>query len=135
MKRIQWFPGHMTKAMRMMENSVPLADGVIYVLDARCPAASFNPKLLKLSGNKPVIYVLNKGDLADERADNLLRLIGGNSVKINAVNSSSRRDIMVAIQKSVAEKREKNLAKGYNKTFRFMDVSYPHLTLPTILRV
>ena len=135
MKRIQWFPGHMTKAMRMMENSVPLADGVIYVLDARCPAASFNPKLLKLSGNKPVIYVLNKGDLADERADNLLRLIGGNSVKINAVNSTSHRDIMWAIQKSVAEKREKNLAKGYNKTFRFMVVGVPNTGKSTVINL
>ena len=51
MKHIQWFPGHMTKAMRMMEQSVPLADGIIYVLDARCPASSFNPKLLKMSGS------------------------------------------------------------------------------------
>lgn len=58
MKRIQWFPGHMTKAMRMMEASVPLADGIIYVLDARCPAASFNRKLLKMAGSKPVLYVL-----------------------------------------------------------------------------
>ena len=46
MNRIQWFPGHMTKAMRMMEKEISLADGVIYVLDARCPAASFNKKLL-----------------------------------------------------------------------------------------
>lgn len=135
MKRIQWFPGHMTKAMRMMESLVPLADGVIYVLDARCPAASFNPELLKLTGNKPVIYVLNKGDLADERADNLLRLIGGNSVKINAVNSSSRRDITGAIEKSVAEKREKNLAKGYNKIFRFMVVGVPNTGKSTVINL
>ena len=53
MKTIQWFPGHMTKALRMMEKEVPLADGIIYVLDARCPAASFNPVLKKLAGNKP----------------------------------------------------------------------------------
>lgn len=135
MKRIQWFPGHMTKAMRMMESLVPLADGVIYVLDARCPAASFNPELLKLTGNKPVIYMLNKGDLADERADNLLRLIGGNSVKINAVNSSSRRDITGAIEKSVAEKREKNLAKGYNKIFRFMVVGVPNTGKSTVINL
>ena len=60
MKTIQWFPGHMTKAMRMMEESLPAADGIIYVLDARCPAASFNPKLLKMAKSKPVLYVLNK---------------------------------------------------------------------------
>lgn len=135
MKRIQWFPGHMTKAMRMMQESVPLADGVIYVLDARCPAASFNYKLLKMTGNKPVIYVLNKGDLADERAVNLMRAIGGNAVIINAVNSNSRRDIMAAIEKSVAEKREKNLSKGYNKTFRFMVVGVPNTGKSTVINL
>ena len=65
MKRIQWFPGHMTKAMRMMEKEVSLADGIIYVLDARCPASTFNPKLLGIAGGKPVLYILNKADLAD----------------------------------------------------------------------
>lgn len=65
MKTIQWFPGHMTKAMRMMEENLSLVDGVIFVLDARCPAASFNLRLKKLANNKPVLYVLNKGDLAD----------------------------------------------------------------------
>ena len=135
MKRIQWFPGHMTKAMRMMEQSVPLADGIIYVLDARCPAASFNQKLLKISGNKPVLYVLNKGDLADERADNLLKLMGANAVKINAANANSRRDIMAAIDKLTAEKREKNLAKGYSKIYRFMVVGVPNTGKSTVINL
>ena len=47
MKTIQWFPGHMAKAMRMMSEQLALADGVVFVLDARCPAASFNKKLKK----------------------------------------------------------------------------------------
>ena len=66
MKHIQWFPGHMTKAMRMMEDSVKLCDGVLVILDARAPAATYNKNLKKLFGNKPVLYVLNKSDLADE---------------------------------------------------------------------
>ena len=123
MKTIQWFPGHMTKAMRMMEEALPAADGIIYVLDARCPAASFNPKLLKMAKSKPVLYVLNKGDLADGRADNLAKIIsggGGKAVKINAAHASSKKIILSALDGLVAEKREKNAQKGYNKTFRFM---------------
>ncbi len=135
MKKIQWFPGHMTKAMRMMESTVPLADGIIYVLDARCPAASFNRKLLKMSGSKPVLYVLNKADLADERADALMKIIGGNAVKINAANANSKRDITAAIEKLVAEKRERNLAKGYNKTFRFMVVGVPNTGKSTVINL
>ena len=125
----------MTKAMRMMEESVPLADGIIYVLDARCPASSFNRKLLKMAGGKPVLYVLNKADLADEKTDVLLKLLGDNALKINAANSNSRRDIMGAINKLVAEKREKSLAKGYNRTFRFMVVGVPNTGKSTVINL
>ena len=59
MKVIQWFPGHMAKAVRMMEENVKLCDAVLFVLDARCPAASFNARLLSLTGAKPVLFVLN----------------------------------------------------------------------------
>ena len=134
MKRIQWFPGHMTKAMRMMEREVSLADGIIYVLDARCPASSFNSKLLEISGNKPVLYILNKSDLADGRADNLMKLIP-NAIKVNSALASSRKDIMGAINKLVAEKREKNLAKGYTKIFRFLVVGVPNTGKSTIINL
>ena len=134
MKRIQWFPGHMTKAMRMMEKEVSLADGIIYVLDARCPAASFNPKLLEISGSKPVLYILNKSDLADERADNLLKLIPG-AIKVNAAIAGSRRDITGAINNLVAEKRERNLAKGYTKIFRFLVIGVPNTGKSTIINL
>ena len=138
MKTIQWFPGHMTKAMRMMEEHLSLVDGVIFVLDARCPAASFNPKLKKLAAGKPVLYVVNKGDLADERADILLKSMrekGAMTIKLNAVNSSSRRDITGAINNLVAEKREKALAKGYNKVFRFMVAGVPNTGKSTLINL
>ncbi len=138
MKTIQWFPGHMTKAMRMMQEHLSLVDGVIFVLDARCPASSFNPKLKKLAEGKPVLFVLNKGDLADERADILLKIIrdkGVAAVKINAVNSSSRRDIAGAIAKLVAEKRERALEKGYNRIFRFMVAGVPNTGKSTLINL
>ncbi len=138
MKTIQWFPGHMTKAMRMMEENLSLVDGVIFVLDARCPAASFNLRLKKLANNKPVLYVLNKGDLADERADVLLKLIreqGAVAVRINAVNTSSKRDILGAIEKIVAEKRAKALEKWYNKVFRFMVAGVPNTGKSTLINL
>ena len=134
MKRIQWFPGHMTKAMRMMEKEVSLADGIIYVLDARCPAASFNPKLLEITGTKPVLYILNKSDLADGRVDSLLKLIP-NGIKINAAVASSRKYILGAIDNLVAEKRERNLAKGYTKIFRFLVVGVPNTGKSTIINL
>ena len=65
MKTIQWFPGHMTKAMRDMEAKRDLCDGIICVLDARTPVATINKNFKKIFGEKPVLYVLNKADLAD----------------------------------------------------------------------
>lgn len=138
MKTIQWFPGHMTKAMRMMQEHLSLVDGVVFVLDARCPAASFNPKLKKIANNKPVLYVLNKGDLADERADILLKKIrdkGAAAIKINAVNSGSRRDISGAIDKLVAEKRERAALKGQSKVFRFMIAGVPNTGKSTLINL
>ena len=138
MKTIQWFPGHMTKAMRMMQDNLSLVDGIVFVLDARCPAASFNPKLKNLVNNKPVLYVLNKGDLADGRADalmNIIRKSGAEAIKINALNSSSRRDITGAIEKLVAEKRAKAAEKGYNKIFRFMIAGVPNTGKSTLINL
>ena len=135
MKTIQWFPGHMTKAMRMMKELVPLADGIIYVLDARCPAASFNKKLIDMAGSKPVLYVLNKADLADERVDSLMKTMGENVVKINAANSNSKRDITGAINKLIQKKREKSLERGYSKTFRFMVVGVPNTGKSTVINL
>lgn len=138
MKHLQWFPGHMTKAMRMMEENVALCDGIIYVLDARCPAASFNKNLKKLFGAKPVLYVLNKSDLADGRVDEFVKLIrssGAGCIRLNAVNGNSRRDIMAAMQSLVAEKQAKNAAKGYNKIFRFMVCGVPNTGKSTVINL
>lgn len=138
MKQIQWFPGHMTAAMRMMEKNLSLVDGVVFVLDARCPAASFNAKLKKLANNKPVLYVLNKGDLADGRADNILKIIRGKgaaAVKINAVNAGSKRDITGAIDILIAEKRARALEKGQTRVFRFMIAGVPNTGKSTLINL
>ena len=63
--KIQWFPGHMTKAKRMMETQLKLVDVVIEMLDARIPRSSTNPMLLEMLGNKPKLVALNKIDMAD----------------------------------------------------------------------
>lgn len=138
MRNLQWFPGHMTKAMRMMEENAVLCDGVIYVLDARCPAASFNPKLKKMFQGKTILYVLNKGDLADGKADAFVARIkekGGACVRLNAADSRSRRALSEALDKLLAVKREKNAAKGYNQTFRFMVCGVPNTGKSTIINL
>lgn len=138
MKLLQWFPGHMTKAVRMMEENAAVCDGVIYVLDARCPAASYNPDLKKIFGNKPVLYVLNKADLADERVDLFVKYLKDNGrecVKINAADGRSKRNITVAIENLMRERREKSAEKGINKTFRFMVCGVPNTGKSTLINL
>ena len=62
---IQWFPGHMTKAQRMIEDNIKLVDAVCEVLDARIPRASRNPDIDRLAAGKPRLVILNRCDLAD----------------------------------------------------------------------
>ena len=62
---IQWFPGHMTKAQRMIEDSIKLVDAVCEILDARIPNASRNPDIDRLAAGKPRLIILNRVDLAD----------------------------------------------------------------------
>ena len=129
MERIQWFPGHMTKAMREMEAKKDLCDGVVCVLDARAPAATVNRTLLKMFGTKPVLYVLNKGDLADAEADAFVRMIEGKGhpcLQCNAVNGNSKRALVLKMQSITREKRERAQAKGMHRTFRFMVIGIPN---------
>ena len=67
-KNLKWFPGHMKTALEdIEENKIKLADAILYVLDARAPFSCMNPNVNKIVHNKPIIYVFNKCDLADEK--------------------------------------------------------------------
>lgn len=137
MKTIQWFPGHMTKAMRMMKENAALCDGAIIVLDARCPASSFNEKLKKVFAGKPVLYVLNKADLAEraEEQAKLIRASGATAVPLNATASGCRRQLISACEEVVREKRDRALAKGYERTFRFMVLGVPNTGKSTVINL
>ena len=62
---IQWFPGHMTKTLRLMEKDIRNVDAVLQLLDARIPRSSLNPEIARITAGKPHLYILNKADLAD----------------------------------------------------------------------
>ena len=68
---INWFPGHMAKARRQMEEQLKSVDIVIELRDARIPEASANPLISELSRNKPVLVILNKADLSDPEQNKL----------------------------------------------------------------
>ena len=138
MKTIQWFPGHMTKAMRDMEEKRALCDGVICVLDARAPVATLNKNLKKIFGSKPILYLLNKADLADGKADAFVSLIEGKGrmcVRCNATDGNTKRLILQKLDKIVKEKKERAEAKGLSRTFRFMVAGIPNTGKSTIVNL
>lgn len=138
MRKIQWYPGHMTKAMRDMEAKLDLCDGVIFVLDARAPIASINKNLQKLFKQKPILYVLNKSDLSDGTVDAFLKFFedkGKRCVKCDATNIATKRIFMQQLSAITEEKRARAQAKGLNRTFRFMVAGIPNTGKSTIVNL
>lgn len=137
--KIQWFPGHMAKAMRSIEEMKTLSDGVIVVLDARSPVGTLNQNLKKALGEKPTLYLLNKSDMADPaKTDGFIKLAengGAKAIKCCGVNQNSKRSIIAALDGMVKEKRERSLAKGVNKAFRFMVVGVPNTGKSTVINL
>ena len=139
MKTISWFPGHMAKAMRMMEENVKLCDAVALVLDARCPAASFNARLLSFTGARPVLYVLNKADLADPAAcDRLLQCLKGEgkrAIKLNSTAPSSARILREAMEEVAAEKAARLKERGSARPLRFLIAGIPNTGKSTLINL
>ena len=137
MKHLQWFPGHMTKAMRMMEENLKAVDGVMLVLDARAPTASINAKLSKLFINKKVLYVINKCDLID-KAD-AVKLIkrfnqeGKEAVCVSAMDKKAIDLLYTKIFSLLKEKLDRNKEKGIFKPVRIMVAGIPNTGKSTII--
>lgn len=134
---IQWFPGHMMKTMRMMQDNVKLVDCVIYVLDARIPASCINPYFEPMLGDTPVIYLLNKADLADPAVTakwvRALRSERTRAIELTATTTRSVKDIVSAVNEIGSQKAEQRRAKGFNYTPRAMVVGVPNTGKSTVI--
>lgn len=137
MQTIQWFPGHMTKALRMMEENMKLCDGVVYVLDARAPFACINKKLNQIINNKPILYLLNKADLV-ERSDitAVQAKLAGENVRVLPTVGTTLKDgksVYNAIIDIFKEKIEAKKAKGIKKVVRVMVCGIPNTGKSTVI--
>lgn len=134
---IQWFPGHMTKALRMMEENVRIVDAIGYVLDARAPASCFNPSFSKIVGNKPCVFILNKCDLADPvKVELWCKYFCENNlpyVKVTATASAEASKISNAFAEITANLRTKYKAKGIFKPIRCLIIGVPNCGKSTII--
>ena len=113
---LQWFPGHMKKAQRLIEENLKLVDVVIELLDARIPASSANPMLAEIIKDKPRLIALNKADLADSQSTKkwlaYFRAQGIPAVAIDSMKGKGMKQLVKEAEELARPKTEKFVAKG-----------------------
>ena len=134
----QWYPGHMTKAKRMMQENIKLIDLIIEVVDARIPVSSRNPDIDELGKNKARLILLNKSDLADERQyekwTQHFTEKGFFVVKANSKSGAGIRQVLPVIMEACKEKIERDRKRGIqNRPVRAMVVGIPNVGKSTFI--
>lgn len=134
----QWYPGHMTKAKRMMQENIKLVDLVIELVDARIPLSSRNPDIDELGRNKARLILLNKADLAEERWNDAWREYftgrGYLAAKVNSRKNSGLKPVHEVIKEACKEKIERDRKRGIlNRPVRAMVVGIPNVGKSTFI--
>lgn len=134
----QWYPGHMTKARRMMEENIKLIDLVIELVDARIPMSSRNPDIDELAKNKARIILLNKSDLSDERSNlqwmEYFKEKGFYCLKLNSRSGAGVKQMNALVAEACKEKIERDKRKGIqNRPVRAMVVGIPNVGKSTFI--
>lgn len=134
---IQWYPGHMTKTRRQMEQDLKLVDAVCELLDARIPISSRNPDIAALCGPKPRLVILNRMDMADPAATRAwCEAFRRESLAAVATDCKSRRGLTAfvpAVRNLLQEKITRNAAKGQNRPLKIMVVGIPNVGKSTFI--
>lgn len=130
-QNVQWFPGHMAKTRRLIKECLPSVDAVTEILDARMPISSSNPELNELIGNKPLIVLLNKCDVADENATrrwlNYFNEKGIYALAVDCKSGNGLNKYAPLLREVLKDKIASNEAKGMiGKPLRIMVVGIPN---------
>ncbi len=135
--KINWFPGHMNKAFKDISDQLKKVDVVTYVLDARIPLSSINPSLNSLTQNKPVLYVFNKIDMADEKKIKAIlpqfKTKTSNYILFNSTLSGKSDQIISKLKQLSSEKIERYKKKGVKPSIRTMVVGIPNCGKSTLV--
>ena len=135
---IQWYPGHMTKAKRAMQEDIKLIDLIIELVDARVPVSSRNPDIDKLGANKARLVLLNKSDLASESYNeawsSYFKSLGYHVVKVNSRTGAGLKQINGVVLEACKEKIERDRRRGIlNRPVRAMVVGIPNVGKSTFI--
>ena len=120
---INWFPGHMAQTLKMIDAELKICDAIIYVVDARCPQSCINPQFDDFIGRKPVLFILNKIDLApsgvkEQFVQSLQLKTPYAVITRNSVKSGGTEAVIKTLQKLLAERIQTKLSHGITKTLR-----------------
>ena len=134
----QWYPGHMTKARRMMQENIKLIDIVVELVDARVPFSSKNPDIDELAKNKYRLIVLNKADMADAKTtavwQNYFEAKGFFVAKVNSQKGAGMKEVKSLIEKACQEKKARDKKRGIlNRPLRAMVVGIPNVGKSTFI--
>lgn len=134
----QWYPGHMTKAVRQMKEDIKLIDLVIEIVDARIPLASRNPDIDSLAQNKARLILMNKSDLADSKANQEWETYfmnkGYQVVTLDSRKKNRMKQVSQKIEEACKEKRERDRRRGIkNRPIRAMVVGIPNVGKSTFI--
>ncbi|HJA05646.1 MAG TPA: ribosome biogenesis GTPase YlqF [Candidatus Mediterraneibacter pullicola] len=134
----QWYPGHMTKARRMMQENIKLIDLIIELVDARIPLSSRNPDIDELGKNKARLILLNKADLAEDALNDewisYFKEKGYSAVKVNSKKGGGIKSIQSVIQEACREKTERDRKRGIlNRPVRAMVAGIPNVGKSTFI--
>lgn len=135
---IQWFPGHMSKARRQVQENLKHVDFVTILVDARLPLSSQNPMLTKIVGNKPKLMILNKADLADAPRTKEWKVYyesqGIKTLAINSKEQSTVKKVTEAAKELMADKIQRLRDRGIQKeTLRTMIIGIPNAGKSTLM--
>lgn len=134
---INWFPGHMTKALREMEEEAKNVDMVIYVLDARAPKSCVNPEFVKIIGGKPILYIINKADMVEEQALTpfltYFKKPTTDVVLLDSTKSGAIKQIEPKMVKLCKDKLDKYKQKGFKINLRAMVLGVPNSGKSTLI--
>ena len=138
MATIQWFPGHMSKARRQVQENLKFVDFVTVLVDARLPLSSQNPMLTKIVGDKPKLMILNKVDLADPVAtkewQDYFESQGIKTLAINSKEQSTVKKVTDAAKSLMADKIARQKERGIQiETLRTMIIGIPNAGKSTLM--
>ncbi|MGL5615694.1 MAG: ribosome biogenesis GTPase YlqF [Sarcina sp.] len=135
---INWFPGHMAKTRRLIQENLKLVDAVIEIRDSRIPYSSKNPEIDKIVTTKPRLILLNKSDLSNQKVNDMWSKALNNEttkvLEINALKGDGLKAIKPALLNLLKEKHDRLRAKGLvNITTRVMVVGIPNVGKSTLI--